>query len=181
MFYSKYPVVLFMLFWIFLMHCSSRSTIIFLIVSKEIQKYDQKKFYFFSEKKPFQIWYSRSSLKKKLQKEFTIFSRTPKLQKKNSQWAKFRIKDFAKYIISTTSNTKEIDENIVKKIFVEIFLWKEKFSPEKSIVKIRLRQRLITKKRLTGMWQFSNVIPTSSDKPDVIPTLCRQYVVGILL
>ena len=50
-------MVLFMLFWIFLMRCSSRSTVIFLIVSKEIQNYDQRKFYFFSEKKHFQIWY----------------------------------------------------------------------------------------------------------------------------
>ena len=30
-------------------------TVIFLIVSKEIQKYDQKKFYFFSEKKIFKF------------------------------------------------------------------------------------------------------------------------------
>ena len=56
-------MVLFMLFWIFLMRCSSPSTVIFLIVSKEIQKYDQRKFDFFSEKKHFQIWYS----------QFTIF------------------------------------------------------------------------------------------------------------
>ena len=47
--------------------------VIFLKVSKEIQNYDQRKFDFFSEKKHFQIWYSRSSLKKKLQKKFTIF------------------------------------------------------------------------------------------------------------
>ena len=42
-----------MLFWIFLVRCSSRSILIFLVVSKEIQKYDQRKFYFFSEKKNF--------------------------------------------------------------------------------------------------------------------------------
>ena len=41
--------------------------------SKEIQKYDQRKFYLFSEKKNFQIWYSRSPLKKKSQKKCTIF------------------------------------------------------------------------------------------------------------
>ena len=64
-----------------------RDTVIFLIVSKEIQKYDQRKFYFFSEKKHFQIWYSII-------------------------W----------YIISQTSNTKEIREKILKKIFAEIFL-----------------------------------------------------------
>ena len=38
-----------MLFWIFLVCCSSRSIIIFLIVNKEIQKYDQRKFYFFQK------------------------------------------------------------------------------------------------------------------------------------
>ena len=46
-------MVLFMLFWIFIMRCSSRGTVIFLIVSKEIQKYDQRIFHFFSEKKAF--------------------------------------------------------------------------------------------------------------------------------
>ena len=63
----------FMLFCIFSVRCSSRNTIIFLTVSKEIQKDNQRKFYFFSEKEHFQIWYSRSSLKKKLQKKFPIF------------------------------------------------------------------------------------------------------------
>ena len=70
-----------MLFWIFLVRCSLRSTVIFLIVSKEIQKYDQRKFYFFSEKKHFQIWYSRSSLKKKIAKKFTIFFPYTKIAK----------------------------------------------------------------------------------------------------
>ena len=74
-----------MLFWIFLVRCSSRGTVIFLIVSKEIQKYDQRKFYFFSEKKNFQIWYSRSSLKKKSQKNLQFFFRTPKLQNKKNR------------------------------------------------------------------------------------------------
>ena len=73
-----------MLFWIFFVRCSSRN-IIFLIVSgKEMQKYDQRKFYFFSEMKHFEICYSRSSLKKKIAKKIYNFSfRTPKLQKKN--------------------------------------------------------------------------------------------------
>ena len=70
-----------MLFWIFLVRWSSRSIVIFLIVSKETEKYDQIKFYFFSEKKNFQIWYSRSSLKKKLQKKFTIFFPYTKIAK----------------------------------------------------------------------------------------------------
>ena len=85
-FLFQIPVVLFMLFWIFLERCLSRSIVIFLIVSKEIQKYNQRKFYFFSEKKNFQIWYSRSSLKKKSQKKFTIFFPYTKIAKqKNSQ------------------------------------------------------------------------------------------------
>ena len=73
-FYCRYPVVLFMLFWIFLVHCSLQGTVIFLIVSKEIQKYDQRKFYFFSKKKHFQISYSRSSLKKNCKKNVHFFS-----------------------------------------------------------------------------------------------------------
>ena len=112
-----------MLFWIFLVRCSSRSIVIFLIVSKEIQKYDQRKFYFFSEKQHFQIWYSRSSLKKKRKKNVQFFFPYTKIVKqKKSQYAKFRIKNSAKYIISQTSNKKEIRENIVKKVFAEIFL-----------------------------------------------------------
>ena len=71
-----------MLFWIFLVRCSSRS--IFLIVSKEIQKYDQRKFYFFAEKKHFGIHVHR--WKKKLQKKCTIFFPYTKIAKqKNSQ------------------------------------------------------------------------------------------------
>ena len=73
-----------MLFWIFLVRCSSRSTAIFLILSKEIQKYDQRKFYFFSEKKNFQIWYSRSSLKKKSQKKLAIFFPYTKIAKQKN-------------------------------------------------------------------------------------------------
>ena len=60
-----------MLFWISLVRCSSPSIVIFLIVSKKIQKYDQRKFYFFSEKKHFQIWYS--SLKKNYKKNLQFF------------------------------------------------------------------------------------------------------------
>ena len=62
---------------------------------------------------------------------YNFFPYTKIAKQKNSQQAKFRIKIFAKYIISQTSNTKEIRKNIVKKILAEIFLWKEKSSPKK--------------------------------------------------
>ena len=53
---------------------------------------------------------------------YNFFPYTKIAKQKNSQQAKFRIKIFAKYIISQTSNTKEIRKNIVKKILAEIFL-----------------------------------------------------------
>ena len=89
-------------FWFWI---TSRSETILLFFRK--QKFSNLAFTFIAEKK--------------IAQKFTIFFRTPKL----------RIKNFAKHIISQTSNTKEIRENIVKKIFAEIFLWKEKFSPKK--------------------------------------------------
>ena len=90
-----------MLFWIFLVRCSSRSIVIFLIVSKEIQKYDQRKFYLFYI-----------------------------------------------YIISQTSNTKEIRENILKKIFAEIFLWKEKIFTKIKFVEKNFRKKNVSKKEI---------------------------------
>ena len=98
------------------MRCSSLSTVIFLIVSKEIQKYDQRKFYFFSEKKNFQIWYSRSSLKKKSQKNLQIFFRTPKLQNK-------KIRNKQNFEWKIPQNTLFRKHQIQKK-FAEI-LWKQ--------------------------------------------------------
>ena len=99
-------------------------------MSKEIQKYDQRKLYFFQKRNIFKFGINVHRWKK-IANEITIFfSVHQNCEKKHSQ-AKFRMKNFAKYIISQTSNTKEIPENIVKKIFAEIFLWKEKFSPKK--------------------------------------------------
>ena len=124
-FYAKYPVVLFMLFWIFLVRCSLRSTVIFLIVSKEIQKYDQRKFYFFSEKKHFQIWYSRSSLKKKLQKKLHFFPYT-KIAKQKFAISKISNKKFRK--IHYFSNIK-----YNKNIFVKRKIFAKKKFDKKSV------------------------------------------------
>ena len=106
---------------IFLVRCSSRSIVIFLIVSKEIQKYDQRKFYFFCRKETFLNMVFTLIAEKQSQKKLTIFFPYTKIVKQKSQ-AKFRITNFAKYIIAQTSNTKEIRENVVKKIVAEIFL-----------------------------------------------------------
>ena len=89
-------MVLFILFWIFLVRCSSRSTAIFLIVSKEIQKYDQRKFYLFSEKKHFQIWYSSSSLKKIAKKIYNFFSVHQNCKTKKFALSKISNKKFRK-------------------------------------------------------------------------------------
>ena len=48
-----------------------------------------------------------------------FFPYTKNAKQKNSQQAKFRIKNFAKYIILQTSNTKENHDNIVKKNFAK--------------------------------------------------------------
>ena len=123
-FYSKYPVVLFMLFWIFLVRCSSRSIVIFLIVSKKIQKYDKRKFYFFSEKKNFQIRYSRSSLKKK-QKKFTIFfsvhqnCKTKKFAISKISNKKFRKIHYFANIKYKRNSRKYCETNLRRNIFVK--------------------------------------------------------------
>ena len=85
--------------------------------------------------------------KKKLQKKFTIFFPYTKIAKqKNSQQAKFRIKNFAKYIILQTSNTKEIRENIVKKIFAKEN--DKKIFPKKKFVEKNFRKENFSKKKI---------------------------------
>ena len=116
-------MVLFMLFWSFLVRCSSRSTVIFLIVNKEIQKYDQRKFYFFSKKKYFQIWYSHSSLKKKSQKKFTIFfSVHQNFKTKKFAISKISNKIFRKIHCLANIKYKKNSRKYCEKIFTEIFL-----------------------------------------------------------
>ena len=131
-FYSKYPVVLFMLFWIFLVRCSSRSTVIFLIVSKEMQKYDQRKFYFFSKKQHFQIWYSLSSLKKKKQKKFTNFfsvhqnCTTKKIAISKISNKKFRKIHYFANIKYKRNSRKYSEKNFLRNIFVKRNIFAEK-------------------------------------------------------
>ena len=100
-----------MLFWIFLVRCSSRSIVINLIVSKEIQKYDQKKFYFFS-----------------------IFFRTPKLpNKKIRNFANIKYKgNSRKYCAKKNFRQKNsIIKIFTKKKFVENNFRKKKIFEKK--------------------------------------------------
>ena len=137
-----------MLFQIFLVLCSSRSTVIFLIMCKEIRKYDQRKFYFFSEKNHFQIQYSRSSLKKNCKKNLQFFFRTPKLQNKKFPISKISNKKFRK--IHYFANIKYKKNIFVKrKIFakknsIKNIFTKKKFS--KKILKVILAIFLYIKK-----------------------------------
>ena len=65
-----------MLFWIFHVRCSSRSTIIFLIVSEEIEKYDQRKFYFFQKRNIFKFGIHVHRWKRNRKKKLQFFFRT---------------------------------------------------------------------------------------------------------
>ena len=132
-----------MLFWIFLVRCSSRSIVILPIVSKEIQKYDQRKLYFFSEKKHFQIWYSRLSLKKKSPKKFTIFFSVHQ----NCKTKKFAIsqisnKNFRKihYFANMKykRNSRKYCENNLRR---NIFVKRKIFAKKNSIIKIFTKKK----------------------------------------
>ena len=131
-------MVLFTLCWIFLVRCSSRSIVIFLIVSKEIQKYDQRKFYFFSEKKHFQICYSRSSLKKKMQKKFTIFFPYTKFGKKKFAISKISNNFFCKIhyfanIKYKINSRKYCEKNFRRNIFVKRKIFAKKKFDKKDL------------------------------------------------
>ena len=106
--------------------------------TSEIQKYDHRKFYFFSEKKHFQIWYSRSSLKKK----FTIFfpyteiCKTKKFAISKISNKKFRKIHYVANIKYERNSRKYCGKNLRRNIFVKrkIFAKKnsiKKFSPKK--------------------------------------------------
>ena len=132
-FYSKYPVVLFMLFWILLVHCSSRSIVIFLIVSKEIQVRSEKILLFFRKETFLQLLFTFIAKKNRNKIFFSV--------DQNCKTKKFAIrtisdKYFAKYIISHTS-----------KKFAKI-LWKEKFSPKKFDKKIFGKKKFFETKKL---------------------------------
>ena len=141
-----------MLFWIFLVRCSSRNIVIFLIVSKGIQKYDLRKFCFFSEKKHFQIWYSRSSLKKRSQEKFTIFffcrpkCKTKKFAIRKISNEKFRKIHYFANIKYKRNSRKYCDKNLRRNIFVKRKIFAKKNSIKKFSLKRICRKKFSKKK-----------------------------------
>ena len=121
-----------MLFWIFLVRCSSRSTVIFLIVSKEIQKYDQRKFYFFFRKETFSNLVFTFIAEKKIPKKiYNFFSVHQNCETKKFAISKIWNKKFRKIhyfanIKYKRNRRKYCGKNLRRNIF-----GKEKFSPKK--------------------------------------------------
>ena len=130
-----------MLFWIFLVRCSSRSIVIFLIVSKEIQKSDQRKFYFFSEKKIFKFCIHDHRWKKKSQKKFTIvFFVHQNYKTKKFAISKISNTKFRKHQIQRNSR-KYCEKNLRRNIFVK----KKIFANKNSIIKIFTKKKFVEK------------------------------------
>ena len=134
-----------MLLWISLVRCSSRSTVIFLIVSREIQKYDQRKFYFFSEKKNFQICYSRSSLKKNRKKNLQFFSVHQNCKTKKFAISKISNKKFRKHQIQKMF-AKILWKNLRRNIFVKKNIFTKKNSINKMLTKKKFVEKNFRKK-----------------------------------
>ena len=154
-----------MLFWVFVVCCSSRSTVIFLIASKEIQKYDQRKFYLFSEKKHFQIWNSRWSLKKKSQKNLQfLFPYTKIAKQKKFAISKISNKKFRKIhyfanIKYKRNLRKYCEKNLRRDIFVKRKIVTKnsikKMLTEKKFVEKNFRKKNLSKNKNWDNWFIS--------------------------
>ena len=133
----------FLYFWIFLVRCSSRSIVIFLIVSNEIQKYDQRNVYFFSEKKNFQIWYSRSSLKKNRKKIYNFFSVHQNCKTKKFAISKISNKKFRKiHYFANIKYKRNLRKYCEKNLRRNIFVKRKIFAKKNSIIKIFTKKNL---------------------------------------
>ena len=109
--------------------------------------YDQRKFYCFSEKKNFQIWYSRSSLKKKSQKKFTIFfsvhrnCKTEKLAMSKISNKKFRKIHYFANIKYKRNLRKYCEKNLRRNISMK----RKIFAKKNSIIKIFTKKKFVEK------------------------------------
>ena len=149
-FHSKYPVVLFMLFWIFLVHCSSRSTIIFLIVSKEIQKYDQRKFYFFQKRNIFKFGIHVHRWKKNRKKNnfFSVHQnyKTKKFVISKISDKKFREIHYFANIKYKRNSRKYCEKNLRRNIFMKRKIFAKKNSIKKIVTKKKFVEKNVRKK-----------------------------------
>ena len=125
-------------------------------VSKEIQNYDQRKFYFFSEKKHFQIWYSRSSLKRKWQK-YNFFSIHENCKKKKFAISRISNKKFLKIhyfanIKYKRNSPKYCEKNLCRNIFVK----RKIFAKRNTIKKIFSKKKIVEKNFRKKMFEKTN-------------------------
>ena len=146
-----------MLFWIFLVRCSSRSIVIFLIVSKEIRKYDQRKFYFFCRKETFSYLVFTFIAKKKLQKKFTMFfSVNQNCKTKKIAISKISNKKFRKHQIQKTF-AKILWKKSSQNIFVKRKIFAKKNLINKIFTKKNFRKKNFSKKEIRKKF-FENKI-----------------------
>ena len=100
-----------------------------------------EKILLFSEKKHFQIWYSRSSLKKKSQKKFTIFFSVHQNYKTNKfAISKISDKNFRKIhyfanIKYKRNSWKYCEKNLRRNIFVKRKIFAKKNSIKEIVTK----------------------------------------------
>ena len=108
----------------------------------------------FSEKKQFQIWYSRSSLKKKSQKKFTMFFLYTKIAKKKFAISKISNKKFRgihcfanmKY---KRNSRKYCEKNLRRNIFVKRKIFAKKNSIKKMFTKKKFIEKSFRKKNFS--------------------------------
>ena len=125
-----------MLFWIFLVRCASQSTVIFLIVSKEIQKYDQRNFFFFRKEKFQNLVFTFIAKKKIAKKICNFFSVYQNCKTKKSAISKISNKRFRKI---------HYFANIKYKRNSRKYCEKKNFRQKKSIIKIFTKKKFIEK------------------------------------
>ena len=146
-FFSKYPVVLFMLFWIFLVRCSSRSTVIFIIVSKKNPKIRSEKILLFFTKEIFSNLLFKFIAEKKIAKKiYNFFSVHQNCKTKKFGISKIpnkksrKIHYFANIKYKRNSG-KYCEKNLRRNIFVK------KISAKKKVVEKNFGKKIFSKKK----------------------------------
>ena len=130
-----------MSFWIFLVRRSSRSTAIFLIVSKEIQKYDRQNFIFFQKRNIFKFGIQNCKTKK-----FAISKISNKKFRTIHYFTNIKYKrNSRKYVLSKKS---------LQKYFCEKKNFRQKKMDKKIFVKKICRKKTFEKNFLNNFCNF---------------------------